>query len=129
VESDLLLEVIDDLQHDLGKHLVLPLAMLPADATPAQVGAAARTALLRTRRGPGGDRSARAIWTTLRAELSGAEHLPGWTPMVDVIERALSWADRLDGPIDRARLTTDLRAVKGAIRVLADQVEMETVHA
>ncbi|MEZ4432501.1 MAG: hypothetical protein R3F65_08820, partial [bacterium] len=47
-----LAEILDDLQHDLGKHLALPLRMLPRDASDDDVRAAARTALWRTRRGP-----------------------------------------------------------------------------
>lgn len=121
VSPDCLAEILDDLQHDLGKHLALPLRLLPADADDAAVRAAARTALCRTRRGPDGATDAATLWADFRAELAPAlAGAPGWRRLEGAVERALSWTARLDdpAPLDRGRLAADLTAVGAAIRAL-----------
>ncbi len=52
--EEAVLEMLDDLAHDLGRHIRLPLALLPIDAPPAEVAAAASRAVQRTRTGPRG---------------------------------------------------------------------------
>jgi len=126
VYRETLIELLEDLRHDLGKHLVLPLRLLPADADDAAVRAAARTALLRTRRGPDGATDAEALWAGLRRELVDALGAPltasgaDWAALHAAVERALGWRARLDDPtLDRAAITADLAAVAGAVdRVL-----------
>lgn len=121
IDRDELLEIIEDLSHDLGKHIRLPLLLLPADASPEMVAESARTALLRTRRGPSGVMSAAAVWQAFLDETAGAcEGLAGWPALVRAVERALGWRQRLEPPIDRAHLTADLSAIAPAIRALEE---------
>lgn len=124
-DREALLDAVLDLQHDLGKHLHVPVAWLPPDATHADVRRAARTALHETRRGPDGPRSARRIWSEFRLEVGDA--LTGrraWAPMEKAVMRALDWTGRLDTPsIDRAALQGDLAAVGPAIRALVAELK------
>lgn len=116
-------DILDDLQHDLGKHLALPLRMLPADADEATVRAALRTALWRTRRGPSGVQDAESLWVASRAAL--AEHLDpaAFAPLIAAIERALAWRSRVEGPLSRRAVEADLVAVGDAIRALRNELD------
>ncbi|MEZ4472607.1 MAG: hypothetical protein R3F60_17860 [bacterium] len=119
-----LVDLLADLQHDLGKYLRLPLAWLPADADDAGVHAAAREALLATRRVGGQTHAAADIWRAFLADVQGhLDDRAAWPPLVATVDRALAWAERLDGPLDRAALTADLAAVGPAIRTLLDEVD------
>ncbi len=60
-----------DLQHDLGKYLRLPVAMLPAAAGSDELREAVCEGAFRTRRGPAGVRAAQEIWDDLCAEAAG----------------------------------------------------------
>lgn len=119
-----LLDALSDLQHDLGKYLRLPLAMLPADADERAVRAAARDALRRTRRGPNGTTDAATLWSDFRVEVGAVEGWAAAAALAEAVERALAWDARLDdgAPLDRAALTADLSAVSPAIRALMDAV-------
>jgi hypothetical protein len=124
-----LADILDDMQHDLGKHLALPLLMLPSDADDDTVREAARTALWSTRRGPTGTVDAERMWNDFRATIAGdAATLGGWLGLVSAIERALAWRARLDDPrpLGRAALVADLSAVGDAIRALRAEVPAET---
>ena len=122
--DDVTLDALMDLSHDLGKYLRLPLAMLPEDASPAEICVALETALLRTRVGPQGVRAAREIWLEIRAEL--AEPLAGNTgfeALESAVERALAWERALGGGgIDRAALSADFEDVTLCIRALIEEV-------
>ncbi len=117
-------ELIDHLsllEHDLGKHLALPLGMLPAGAAPAEVREALVTSLRRTRRTRGRVLSARQIWAAFRSEAGEALLASGerWSAVCAAVERALAWEERLAGSdIDRDAALADLSAVRPAIRAL-----------
>jgi hypothetical protein len=126
MNTDDLLDVLSDLQHDLGKYLLMPVTMLPADASDAALREALRAALLETRRGPAGVRSAATLWSTFQAEAGEAlARLPGRRLLTTAVDRALAWEGRLDGnsPLDRGAVTADLRAVTDAIRALMAQLQ------
>ncbi len=121
-------DVVDDLldlSHDLGKYLRLPLAMLPGDASPAEVRSALEAALRRTRVGPGGVRPARSIWDALRPGIEDAlAGTPGFARLEAAVARALAWERALDGGggIDRAAVTADFEDVTLCIRALIEEV-------
>lgn len=125
-EREVALDVLYDLQHDLGKHALLPLAMLPPEADEAAVRAALRTALHETRRGPSGVRGAAAIWAEAAAELSpvAPEVAARLRPTV---EAALRWADAVDAPEapDRAAARATVERMRDAIRAAIDAVERD----
>lgn len=129
VDRETLREIVEDVLHDLGKHLLLPLRLLPAEADGTAVREAARTALLRTRRGPDGAQAAAVIWAGFETELAEAlgEPLadagPPWADLAAAMARALAWAERLDGSLDRAALTADLAAVGDAARAALDALD------
>lgn len=117
--TDDILDALADLQHDLGKYLAMPVTMLPADATDSALREAVRGALLVTRTGANGPRTARSIWEDFLREVGDrCADAPGWDVLGAAVERALAWEPRLDGnaPLDRGAVTEDLRAVGAAIR-------------
>ena len=69
---DTLVDLLADLQHDLGKYLRLPLAWLPADAGDDDVREAAREALLATRCAGGRAHAAADIWQAFLADVQDA---------------------------------------------------------
>ncbi len=114
MNTDDLLDALSDLQHDLGKYIAMPVTMLPASASDADLREALRSALLETRRSPAGIRSARSLWDAFLAEVGDAlTETPGWRPLNAAVDRALAWEARLAGnaPLDRGAVTDDLRAV------------------
>jgi hypothetical protein len=124
-ERDALLDVLSDLRHDLGKYLRLPLAMLPADAAADEVREAARTALIRTRRGPRGVSTAAEIWSEARHDLEPLARWRAGAGLAEAIEAALRWTGALDAPtpLDRAALFSDLGGVTTAIDALLLEVQ------
>jgi len=128
MEREQLIDVLLDLQHDLGKYILLPLSFLPREATPAEVRAALRRALFETHKGPSGVRSAREIWTEFETTMTGA--LGGYqsfAPVCASVERALAWEAiaRDDSPVDRDAANADLAAVVPAVRNLIDEVNRD----
>lgn len=122
MNDDDLVDALMDLQHDLGKYVWLPLAMLPADAGPAAVRAAAADALLRTRRGPGGVTSAAEIWAAFTEEVGEAlDDAPGFEAVRATVARALAHVERIE-VADPAILRRDLQAVGPAIRAALREV-------
>lgn len=120
------LELLFDLKHDLSKHLRLPLGMLPADAAPSAVRAALEEGLCRTRPGPGGARSARAIWEAFLAEWESGGVLDV-SDLRQAVERALAWEDAVAGPRplgSRAEVLADLDGVGTAIGRLIEAVKV-----
>ncbi len=124
LDPDALEEAIDlvaDLQHDLGKYLRMPLSFLPRDAAPGEVRDALGRALRATMRGPAGPRGARDLWGDFLAEAPAAlQTTPDFATLTRVVEQALSWEAQLEGdaPLDRTAIETDLGAVGPAIREL-----------
>jgi len=92
-----LIDLLMDLEHDLGKHLWLPLGMLAEDAGQTEVRAAVRQALLNTRIGPGGTRGAAGIWQDFLDEMGTAiSELENFEDLEAAVEQALSWEERLE---------------------------------
>lgn len=121
-----LLDLLSDLQHDLGKYLRLPLSLLPRDADAAAVRTALETALLKTRRGPAGARAAQEIWEAFLEEARGRlSSFAAFAPLEGAVSRALGWRRALEGgpAIDRAAVEADLGAVSAAIRALIEEVQ------
>ena len=120
-------DALDDLAHDLGKYIHLPLSLLPETASADEFHEAAELALMRTRRASTGDQSAHDLWTAFRQEV-GNELMayPGWVELEQAVAKALGWTERLGGAYrteDRMNLIYDLRAVAPAIRVLRGQID------
>jgi hypothetical protein len=127
LSRDDLLDALFDLKHDLGKYIRLPVAMLPADSTAADLRQALGRALLKTRQGPRGDRPAREIWTAFTEEVGRAvDERETAGQLRRAVERALGWeralADDDDTPLDRAALEADLTAVSRCIQALIEEV-------
>ncbi len=127
VNTEDLEDALDDLAHDLGKYIHLPLSLLPNEATDSEFRAAAVKALLETRRGPSGTQSAQTIWSQFRDEVGNElEGKPGWTGVVQAVDHALAWASKIRvtaHELDRAELMNDLTAVTPAIRTLRSQLD------
>lgn len=128
---DDLLDALLDLKHDLGKYLRLPLAGLASDASELDLQEAVRRALWETRRGPGGVRTARDLWSTFRDDV-GDDLTPhsGWVVLCEAVERMLAWEAALEGGgrrIVRADVDRDFAEVTTAIqRLIADLRQGET---
>jgi hypothetical protein len=119
---DELLDLTAALEHDLGKHLALPVTMLPASATGAELAEAVRLALHSTRRAKGKKESARRLWEAFVKQAEAhAARTAAWAPLCAAVERALTWEARL--PADRAAVTADLTAVRPAIRALLAELQ------
>ena len=124
-----ILELLDDLQHDLGKYVQLPLIMLPKDAEASVVRSAAYSALFETRRSSKGIESAEVLWTDFRAEVGN--QLLGcqcWLPLVSALEAVFAWGPRIEDEtqvLDRVKMTEDFCAVNSAIRALQDELDGE----
>ena len=120
-------DALDDLAHDLGKYIHLPLSFLPPDATDDEVHNAAIIALNHTRRGPSGNQSARELWSDFCREVGNAlADYSSWSNLERVVEKALSWTERTAGPFQpefRDQLIEDLMAVAPAIRRLRGQID------
>lgn len=120
-----LVDAILDLAHDLGKHIRLPLAMLPADATEAELRETVLRAIGRTRTGPGGTLPARRIWERFLEEAGPAlDGAPALDLLREALERALAWEGKAasGAALDRGAIDADLAAVGARIRTLLDEV-------
>jgi len=120
-----LLDMLYDLQHDLGKYLRLPLAMLPARASDEEVRQAVRAALQETRKSPSGIRAAQDIWDDFLMEEKGLlAPFPARARLVNAVDRALGWTSRLDAPaaLDRALVRRDFESVSRAAADLIEEV-------
>lgn len=121
-----LLDILVELQHDLGKYLRVPLGFLPAGASDAEVRGALRRALLQTRTSGGHTVSARQLWE--RACEEGGTTLaraPGFAAVEQAVERALAWEAALqqEAPVDRQQAQADLSGVAEAIRNLVTDLQ------
>jgi len=124
LSPDDIVDALDDLQHDLGKYLRLPLAFLPPEASADDVREAARRALFETRRAGAVVDDAASIWGRFRDEIDGAlDALPTFHTLAAQVDRALQWSHPLrehQTDIDRLRIEADFSAVGQAIRDLRD---------
>ncbi|MGD8861803.1 MAG: hypothetical protein PVI30_17465 [Myxococcales bacterium] len=128
-EREALLELLLELRHDLGKYLRMPLTMLPRDAGDGALREALERALLHTRTGPTGVRSAEQIFADFEAQLDGRlEGSAGLQQLRRRLQAALCWSELLEkpaappSPVDRAALMADLDAVSDAIDALIAEV-------
>jgi hypothetical protein len=125
LSRDDVLDALLDLKHDLGKYIRLPVAMLPAAASAEDLREALETALLRTRSGPAGTRTAEDLWNAFTDEagaaIDGYETAAG---LRQVVGRALAWRARLESgeALDRQRVQSDVSAVGEAIQRLIEEV-------
>ena len=121
-----LIEHIEDLEHDLGKYLLLPLAMLPHDASSKMVVDAALQGLLRTRSHNGQSQTALELFEQFQRVFEAqCEPLSHWQSLVEAMKVAWAWHKKLqDGEVVVARkaIESDFRAVGQAIRRLKAEV-------
>jgi hypothetical protein len=123
VTREEMLDVLMDLKHDLGKYIRMPLAMLPAGAGDEEVTDAVRRGLLETRRGPAGVRSARGLWDEFTVEAKGAlGNRAGWQRLESAVFTALTWEERLAGPLPRLEVDRDLASVGASIQALIEEL-------
>lgn len=109
-----LVDLLLDMKHDLGKYIVMPVAMLPADAPQQALRDALHRALRETRPTGGAARSAAELWEGFVAE--GGQplrELSGFSAVEAAMTTAANWNRSLDNeaPIDRQALLSDLRTV------------------
>jgi hypothetical protein len=124
-DREALLDLVADLQHDLGKHVLLPVSMLRPGAGPCDVRAALEAALTRTRASAARTRGAREIWDAFVAESGGAFAGSGaFARLERAVERALALEGllRAEGEAAREDVERDLAAVGTAIRELREEV-------
>lgn len=125
-EHEDILDLLLDLQHDLGKYIRMPLAYLPRDATADAIHAALHTALFETRKGPRGTRSARQMWEAYAATVGDSVRSTAAYPaLVAAVERALGWeaaASDTERQLDRQSAEADLSAVGPAIRAVVQEL-------
>ena len=124
MDADTLLDVLLQLEHDLGKYLRLPIVMLPREADQGELREALSRALLRTRVKDGVGVPAKEIWAGFRAELSAA----GGSERLEAVETsvviALDWETKLDKTeeLDRAAIERDMASVGQAVRVWIEEL-------
>lgn len=128
MEPDAFLDLLLDLEHDLGKYLLLPIAWLPKSASEAELREALRRALTETRSQGGQTRSARSLWGAFEAEVATHPELeqhPGFARLRAAVERALGWERELSqlGGLEREAIERDFRDVRRAITDLAREVQ------
>lgn len=112
-----LLEAVEDLAHDLGRHIRLPLALLPIDAGPAQLREALERGVRRTRTGPRGAYSAEDLLSDFAAEVPAALQ-PDLADLNTAVAGAMALLDADGPPTDRDGISARLDAVGAAIAAL-----------
>jgi hypothetical protein len=123
-----LIDAILDLEHDLGKHIRLPVALLPENADDSDLRETVLRAIGRTRSGPRGMQSARALWEAFVDEAGAALSAnPAFEALHGAVERAIAWEGRAAAgeKLNRCALEADLAAVGARIRALRDGVAHE----
>ena len=122
-----LLDLLADLQHNLGKYIRLPMAMLGEGAGEEAYREALRCALLETRKGPSGVLSAQQIWDDFVKKAGGRlRGLSEFKVMVSAVKRALEsemYIDPGSPPMPMADIQEDFAAISDAIRHLMEGVE------
>ncbi|MSQ82126.1 MAG: hypothetical protein EXR77_04300 [Myxococcales bacterium] len=118
MDRDELTELLDDLQHDVGKHMVLPVAVLPADSSAAVIQLAVLRSLDKV-----------SIWRQFVAR-HGGDRYPtsassdgtligqhaGIVTITSAVDTACAWADRSGAELQIAAVVADMQAVAAAIR-------------
>ena len=126
-DKDELLDLLADLQHNLGKYIRLPMAMLGEGAGEEQYRTALKCALLQTRRGPSGVLSAQQIWDDFVQEAGGRlRGMVEFKALVTAVKQALAWEIYIDPgspPMPVADIQDDLASVSEAIRHLMEGVK------
>lgn len=107
--TDELLAEIEDLQHDLGKHLLLPVALLPPTATDGQVQAAVARAFTDTKAAQRWANASRAVRQDLALDAA--------------VQRALAWQGRAAVAADLTDIKADFAAVAAALRALRHRID------
>ncbi len=121
-----MLDLLDDLQHDLGKHLRLPLAMLAPDCTKAELYAALQDALLRTRHGAHGAQSAEMLWQQfLEAAGPTYDGYPHARHLRTCVASALIWRHASADELQRSEIESDFLALAQAIRQMRAEVQAD----
>ncbi len=127
MDADKLLDLLLDLDHDLGKYIVMPLNYLPPDAAQHQLRAALGNALLLTRQTVQGVKTAREIWAAFCAETAGCfENVIVFRLLEEAVAGALAWESTINDlgyPLDRVMIENDLRKVPFAIRGLIEETK------
>lgn len=112
-----LLEAVEDLAHDLGRHIRLPLALLPIDAGPAQLREALERGVRRTRTGPRGAYSAEDLLADFSAEVPEALQ-PDLADLSAAVAAAMALLDADSAETTRDGISARLDAVGAAIAAL-----------
>ncbi len=124
---DELLDLLADLQHNLGKYIRLPMAMLGEGAGEEQYRTALKSALLQTRRGPSGVLSAQQIWDSFIQEAGPQlRGMPEFRALVTAVKQALAWEIYIDPgspPMPLSDIQDDLASISDAIRHLLEGVK------
>jgi hypothetical protein len=112
-----LLEAVEDLAHDLGRHIRLPLALLPIDAGPAQLREAVERGVRRTRTGPRGAYSAEDLLADFADEVPEALQ-PDLAELNAAVAAAMALLDAHSAETTRDAISGRLDAVGAAIAAL-----------
>ncbi len=99
-ERETILNLLRDLNHDLGKYLTLALRFLPSDAGDSELSDTVADSLHRTRNHQDRHESAESIWHRYRAELDPHIKTPyfpeqTWNDLAAAMSKVLSWGKRL----------------------------------
>lgn len=127
-----LLDLLLDLQHDLGKYIRLPLAFLPKEADQESLRLALNKALLQTRSGPTGVVTAEQLWQAfleaVGEDVAFAKELQqrlSFRQLKQSVAQALIWQQSLTEPaaeLKRSTIEKDLGRVTQAIRSVIQEV-------
>jgi len=121
------LDLLDELKHDLGKYIYLPVGFLPKDASSEAFTSAVHTAIFRTRRAQGTVESAHDIWERFCQEAGNLIlHSTSYPRLVQAVDVALSWGNRLSEPLDmvhRECVIRDFQNVGRAIARVQDEID------
>jgi hypothetical protein len=125
--KDKLLEDLSDLEHDLGKYIVLPISFLPKDAGKDEILDAVRRALTQTQVKAARTLSAKAIWDGFQKKwsiLNGRSE--SYKSLCSAVDRALGLKEELDlgrERIERGNVQRILGNVREQIEIVIEEVE------
>ena len=128
LHRDDLIDALMDLKHDLGKYILLPVSMLPADVDQEELRAALASALRNTRVGPESVSNARDIWQAFLTEAEqAATEYKKFVNLRDAVEAALALETQLaaDTFLDRSSITKILQNVSERIWMLVEEVNQK----
>ena len=118
-------EALDQLKHDLGKYMRMPVAFLSPDASKEDLKQALEMALLQTRSSAQGYQKASEIWGNFLKDWGASfdEHQT-FQRLVSTVENALSWEAALedDSRLNQTEITRDLSQVNQVISTLMDEL-------